>query len=181
MRYEHNAPRNVCLTRKAHGCLDCRKQLGPSASTLLFNQTNRVRDALPVRRKRLFRKHCGVSGEQNDVEQIRWPEVSDQIAQKRFGSIQRKAVHRAGNIYHKNVFSDGYVRARYPHWRLSHVKKEVFIFTLIEDEARSDFVSRQTIAQDKVTIPLIWVRIVRHKLSDTRALPLRKNLVRSAA
>ena len=41
-------------------------------------------------------------------------QLPNQIPQKMFGSIQRKTVHRAGNIYHKNVLSNGYVRARYP-------------------------------------------------------------------
>jgi hypothetical protein len=64
---------------------------------------------------------------------------------------------------------------------LSHVKKEIFLFTLIEDEAGSDFVSCQTVAQNEVTIPLEWVCIVQRQLGHSRALPLRQNLMRRRA
>ena len=65
-----------------------------------------------------------------------------------------KPLHRAGNIYHKNVLSSGYVLSRYSLRWLSHVKKEVFVFTLVKNEAGSDLISCQTIAQNKVTISL---------------------------
>ena len=44
------------------------EQLSAAATALLFDQTDRASDVLLVRRQRLGRKHCGVTGEENDVE-----------------------------------------------------------------------------------------------------------------
>ena len=46
---------------------------------------------------------------------------------RRLGSVQRKAVHRPGDIHHKDVLARRYVLGRYSFRRLGHVEKEVLI------------------------------------------------------
>ncbi len=63
---------------------------------------------------------------------------------------------------------------------MGHVKKEVLVGALKQQQAGRDLIACQTIANYEVAISLEWIRIVERQLCNTLTLPLRIDLVRRA-
>ena len=97
-------------------------------------------------------EHCRIAGEEDDVELVAGVEVGDKVTHQFLGDFHRETPHGAGDIDDEDVFAGRDVLLLHPFGGLNHEHEEVFVFALVEHEARLDGVAPQGVADNDVAI-----------------------------
>src|SRR6185503_7088133 len=116
-------------------------------------------------------------GKEHHIEEIGRTQFPDQVLEQSLRRVQREAFHRARDVDHEDVFTRRNRVGRNSLRWLGHVKKEILVAALEEQQARSNLIAGQTIAQDKISIALERIRVVESHLRNVLTLPLRQDLV----
>src|SRR5262249_847378 len=113
--------------------------------------------------------------EQNNVEGIRRLETRNEVLENLLRSVERKPVHRTGNIEHKNVLARRNLLRRNAFGRLHGKQEEVLPRAFVNKKPTLNLLTRQFVVQNEV---LVSRAVFQQDMRDRRGFALDAGLVR---
>ena len=145
------------------------QQFGAAATVLFFDHLYGLFDVFAGGIYRPFAHGAGIACKQYHVEFVGSTKSANQIAQQAFGNIDRKTIHRSGNVHHKNILAGRNVFVGDAFGRLHHQHKEVLVAVIVEHNARFNFIPSQRIIENHIAVAAVGFRLVEFHYSDGRS------------
>jgi hypothetical protein len=98
----------------------------------------------------------GTSGKQKHIEPVCGTKIADEILEKFFGYVQGKAVHGAGHIHNKYVFTGWDLVLNDVFGRLHHKEKKVFIFSFKKKKPGFNLAAGEPVFQDEIPVAPVF-------------------------
>ena len=147
-------------------------------TVLLPDELERTHEIGARRRHRHWRERGGAVGKHDDVERVGGPKNVGEVAHQLLRRVQRKAVHRSRHVEDEDVLARRHLVGLDHPRRFRHEQEEVLVPALIQQKARSNLLTSQSVAKDEVAIARQPVGFGERDLRASRAAPADVHLVR---
>ena len=176
--HQDDAARRLPLTRDRDRPLKRGQQPRPATTLLLPDELERTYEIGTRRRHRTWRERGGAVGKHDDVERVGGSKHVCEVAHQFLRRVQREAVHRSRHVEDEDVLARRhFVGLDHPR-RFRHEQEEVFAPALIQQKARGNLLTGQSVAKDEVPIARQSVGLGERDLRASRAARADVHLVR---
>ena len=166
------------LTRDRHRPFKRGQQPRPAPAFLLPDELERTCEIGTRRRHRDWRERVGAVGKHDDVERVGGSKDVREVAHQLLRRVQRKAVHRSRHVEDEDVLARRHLVGLDHPRRFRHEQEEVFVPALIQQKARGNLLTSQSVAKDEVAIARQPVGFGERDLRACRAARADVHLVR---